>query len=785
MDYTNISKTIIDLLGGKPNIKQVSNCMTRVRVVIVSLDKVKKDKLKSTEGVLGVNMSGESVQVIVGPGKSAKIALEINKLLGTSTSSSQLTKEAQALKDATKSKHNKAFQNTLKRIAKIFIPLIPAFIACGLVNGLNSVLATSIGESYTSSAVGQIMTIVGDSVFSLLNIIVGYNAAKEFGGSPIIGAIMGGILSSSALDNISIGALHFQGGRGGVIAVLFVAIAGAYFERLINKKIPDAINVFVTPLITVAVMTVVGLFALQPLAGYISDGIGYATEGIFEHVPYLAGLASMFYLPLVIFGVHHGLIAVNSILFQKYKYYTPLLPVTLTAGAAQVGACLYVYLKTKNKRLKKTTIGSIPVGILGIGEPLIWGVSLPLKRPFIAACLGGFVGGSINAMLGVHCRTAETTGIQAVLLMDPWWKFLIGYGAAIIAGFAFSYLLGFEDSYVPDGKNEEVHVETSVGLKLIKKFKERSITKSKKGNIKFIPYNDKYEKEVIDLWNKNMCKYDQLTVNLFRKLITKNKNYYNDLSLLAVYKNKVVGYIVGFKTIKGKEEKGVIHSFVVDKEFRRKGIATKLIKEMENKLNTKTIVMAFSSGNYMFPGVDYENYPAAIKLIEKLGYKKGEPCSSMYKELGDYVMLAKYKKRLKDAAKKGYKFKLYTNEKINDVVNYVAKEFRPSWAEHVKEAIESGDAKETLTLLKYKNKICGFAMRKMNDEINRFGPLGISESIRKEGLGSLLVEYKMQEMKDQGLDYLFFLSAEGKMKDFYINHGIKPYRNYYKYSKEI
>ena len=288
------------------------------------------------------------------------------------------------------------------------------------------------------------MSALAYSVFTILPIIVGYNTSKEFGGSPIIGAVLASILNSSSLAGVQLFHVSITPGRGGVISVLIIAYVAVLLEKQLQKVIPDFLDMFLRPLITVCVMTFVGLMVFQPIGGFISETIGAFVSFIIYKVPVLAGLASAIYLPLVMTGMHHGLIAVNTQLIADFGV-TYLLPVTCMAGAGQVGAAFYVYLKTKNQRLKKTIKNALPVGMLGIGEPLMWGCTIPLwkavysilyrrrnRRKYYGCNEGGG-------------KVPELSGIPLAFITTRFPLYFVGLFASYAAGFIVCRLMGFTD----------------------------------------------------------------------------------------------------------------------------------------------------------------------------------------------------------------------------------------------------------------------------------------------------------------------------------------------------
>lgn len=440
MSNQKIALDIIALLGTKENLLSVENCMTRVRINVKDVEKCEVEQLKKLEYILGTTVQGNNVQLVVGPGKSSKIAAEISEITGIKSSE---VDEAAVRKEENREKNNTPFKRVLKKVASVFIPILPAFIACGLMVAIYEA-GYVFFPGLEETDFGKILSAIAYSVFSLLPIIVGYNTAKEFGGSPILGAVLAAILNTASITGIHILGIECAAGRGGVISILIVAAIGAKLERIIRKRMPEILDTFLTPLFTIFIMTFLGLIIFQPLAGFVSDTVGNFVQYIIYNVPALAGLATLVYLPLVMTGMHHGLIAVNAQLITDFGV-TYLLPVTCMAGAGQVGAAFYVLLKTKNKRLKKVCKNALPVGMLGIGEPLMWGVTVPLGKPFLASCLGGAVGGSAVAIMHVAAKIPELSGLQLSLITTSPLKYLIGIAISYAAGFLFCMLLGFAD----------------------------------------------------------------------------------------------------------------------------------------------------------------------------------------------------------------------------------------------------------------------------------------------------------------------------------------------------
>ncbi|TGY42275.1 PTS sugar transporter subunit IIC [Clostridium sartagoforme] len=450
MTNLEIAKNLVELVGGKDNIKSVANCMTRCRMELFDYSKADIEAIKKSEGALGVVNADGQLQVIYGPGKVNKVTAEVSKLVGKKV---LIGEDAiKATKEKLKEKNDTKFKNILKKLGNVFIPLIPLFVACGLVLAVNNICGVQFGDAYKTTTAAQIIGLIGNGVFSILSILVGVNAAKEFGSEmPMMGGVLGGILSSAALANITIFGKALTPGRGGIISVILVVVLSVYIEKACRKFVPDVLDLFVTPLVTLTISVLAALFVLQPVGGFISDSIGtivaqtIASDNMIVSV--LSGAVSgALFLPLVMTGMHQALTPIHTDLIANVGF-TVLLPILATAGMAQVGATIAVLRRTKNERLKKTAKNGLVPGFLGIGEPLIYGITLPLGKPFLGACLGAGVGGAVMAFFKVGSVAIGVSGLPLALLIadGKMFVFLIGVLASYVAGYLFTELLGFED----------------------------------------------------------------------------------------------------------------------------------------------------------------------------------------------------------------------------------------------------------------------------------------------------------------------------------------------------
>ena len=460
-----LAEHIIDAVGGLDNMDNVINCMTRVRIKVIDENKVDYDKLKATQGVMGV-VKDERVQVVVGPGTVNKVADHISQLSGvrlgetiphnSTNYKADAEAKAQENKTAIQSKQTRgAFNKLLKTIANIFIPLIPAFIGAGLIGGIAAVLSNLLAAGQISGDwVTQLVTVfnvIKDGMLAYLAIFTGINAAKEFGATPGLGGVIGGttlltgLTDENAITNIFTGE-PLQPGQGGIIGVIFAVWLLSIVEKRLHKIVPNAVDIIVTPTITLFIIGLLTIFIFMPLAGFVSDGLVSVINATISIGGVFSGfIIGAFFLPLVMLGLHHIFTPIHIEMINQTGA-TYLLPIAAMAGAGQVGAALALWVRCrKNTTLRNTLKGALPVGFLGIGEPLIYGVTLPLGKPFFTACIGGGIGGAVVGGIGHIGATAiGPSGISLLPLISDhmYLGYIAGLLAAYAGGFVFTYFLG-------------------------------------------------------------------------------------------------------------------------------------------------------------------------------------------------------------------------------------------------------------------------------------------------------------------------------------------------------
>lgn len=465
-----LAERIIAAVGGMDNIDSVMNCMTRVRIKVLDENKVDDQELRHIDGVMGV-IHDERIQVVVGPGTVNKVANHMAELSGVKLGDpiphnhndsekmdykSYAADKAKANKEAHKAKQkNGKLNKVLKSIANIFIPLIPAFIGAGLIGGIAAVLSNLMVAGYISGAwITQLITVfnvIKDGMLAYLAIFTGINAAKEFGATPGLGGVIGGttLLTGIAGKNILMNVFTgepLQPGQGGIIGVIFAVWILSIVEKRLHKIVPNAIDIIVTPTIALLIVGLLTIFIFMPLAGFVSDSLVSVVNGIIS----IGGVFSGFiigasFLPLVMLGLHHIFTPIHIEMINQSDA-TYLLPIAAMAGAGQVGAALALWVRCKrNTTLRNTLKGALPVGFLGIGEPLIYGVTLPLGRPFLTACIGGGIGGAVIGGIGhIGAKAIGPSGVSLLPLISD--NMYLGYIAGLLAayagGFVCTYLFG-------------------------------------------------------------------------------------------------------------------------------------------------------------------------------------------------------------------------------------------------------------------------------------------------------------------------------------------------------
>lgn len=407
-NYENLAKDIVKNVGGKENVISLTHCITRLRFKLKDESKANDDVLKNMSGVVTVMKSGGQYQVVIG-NHVPEVYADVRPLLGLDDG---------APKEEEESPKGSLFNQFIDTISGIFQPILGVMAACGMIKGLNA-LFVAMGL-YTDACGGYlILNAIGDGLFYFLPLFLGYTAAKKFKLKPMIGLVIGAIMCYPSIQNSALSAAGepmytlFAGSMfesavytdffkipmiamdytGTVIPVIFVVYFASKCEKFFSKFIPDLVKFFFVPMLTLLVSIPVGLLLIGPLATFGSTIIATTVIAIRNFSPLLAGaIVGLTWQILVIFGLHWGFIPVyiNNIMTNGYdNVMMPFFACTFATSAV----VLAIFFKTKNKQLKEMALPNFISGIFGVTEPAIYGILLPLKKPFIISCIAGCIGG--------------------------------------------------------------------------------------------------------------------------------------------------------------------------------------------------------------------------------------------------------------------------------------------------------------------------------------------------------------------------------------------------------
>lgn len=405
--YGKLAEDIVSSIGGKENVVSLTHCITRLRFKLRDESKAKDEVIKNMDGVVTVMKSGGQYQVVIG-NHVPEVYADVLPLIGGGEGASET-------EDVPK---GNLFNQAIDAISGIFQPILGIMAACGMVKGLNA-LFVAIG--FYSDACGGylLLNAIGDGLFHFLPLFLGYTAAKKFGLKPMVGLVIGAIMCYPAVQGSALSAegaplytlfagtmfesavytdffgipLIAMDYTGTVIPVIFVVYFASKCEKLFSKWIPDLVKFFFVPMLTLFVAIPAGFLLIGPVAVFSSTIIAEAVMAVRNVSPMAAGaIVGLTWQILVIFGLHWGFIPVyiNNIMTNGYdNVMMPFFACTFATSAV----VLAIFFKTKNRQLKEMALPNFISGIFGVTEPAIYGILLPLKKPFVISCIAGGIGG--------------------------------------------------------------------------------------------------------------------------------------------------------------------------------------------------------------------------------------------------------------------------------------------------------------------------------------------------------------------------------------------------------
>ena len=454
MDYRKSAKEILLAIGGKENLASAAHCSTRLRLIIGDNAKIDKETLENIDVVKGVFESAGQLQIIIGTGTVNKVYDEFIDLAEIEGSSKEQLKEEAYKK-----------QNLIKRLIKtlgdVFVPILPAIVSGGLIMGimeaLNFMSSNGIIGLNTDGYIFTVFKLLSNAAFVFLPILISYSATKVFGGNPYLGAVIGMFLIHPDLQNawtISNGYeqtfsvfglydVHMVGYQGHVIPIIIASFILAKLEKKLHKIVPDIIDLFVTPLLSLTITAFAVYTFIGPVFNTFENGLITGVQKLIT-IPFGIGSFIMggLYSTTVVGGIHHMYTVIDIGQLAKYGV-TYWLPLASAANMSQGAACLAVAIRSKNNKVRSMAYPSALSCMLGITEPAIFGVNLRFMKPFIFGSIGGACGAMVCSILNLGATATGVTGIFAILLtLNHPVKYIVSMSVAMAVAFILTFLFG-------------------------------------------------------------------------------------------------------------------------------------------------------------------------------------------------------------------------------------------------------------------------------------------------------------------------------------------------------
>ncbi|ALV21954.1 PTS system, sucrose-specific IIB component [Carnobacterium antarcticum] len=453
-----IAKEVIAAVGGKENIQSIAHCATRLRIMVNKEEAIDKEAVENIDKVKGAFFNSGQFQIIFGTGTVNKIYEEVVGLGASAGSTSEMKQEAK--------KQGNVFQRMIRTFGDVFVPIIPVLVATGLFMGLRGLLTQEqvlaiFGMAPTDISANFLMytEVLTDTAFAFLPALVAWSSFKVFGGSPVIGIVLGLMLVNPALPNAyevaagtvnpitMFGFIPVVGYQGTVLPAFIAGFVGAKLERWIRKYVPEYLDLLLTPFLTLLIMSVLSLFIIGPVFHSLEEVVLNATIWALALPFGLAGLIiGGLNQIIVVTGIHH-LFNFLEIQLLSNTGVNPYNGIITASVAAQGGASLAVAMKTKSKKLKALAYPSTLSAFLGITEPAVFGVNLRYVKPFIFGLVGGAAGGFFGNIIGLEATGMAVTVIPGALLYlnnQILW-YLLTNVIAIAVAFGLTYFFGYSD----------------------------------------------------------------------------------------------------------------------------------------------------------------------------------------------------------------------------------------------------------------------------------------------------------------------------------------------------
>jgi PTS system sucrose-specific IIC component len=470
MNYKKIAEEILVAIGGKENVSAAAHCATRLRMVLNEDEDIDKAKLEEMDVVKGTFSTGGQFQIILGSGTVNEVYKELAKLTGLSEMSTKEVSKAG-------SKKLNPIQQFVKMLSDIFVPIIPAIVAGGLLMGINNLLTAkdffiagkSLIEAYPNIAdLAGLINTFANAAFVFLPILIGFSATQRFGGNPYLGAALGMLMVHPDLlngygyaDAVAKGEvpiwkiLNFEiekvGYQGSVLPVLVSSFVLAKIETFLRRRVPSFLDNLVTPLLSIFITGILTFTLIGPITrgagNLLTDGLVW----LYDTTGFIGGiLFGLVYAPIVITGMHHSFIAIETQLLADIAKTggSFIFPIAAMSNVGQGAATLAVLALTKDAKVKGVASAAGISALLGITEPAMFGVNLKLKYPFIGAIVGSAVGSGFVTLFKVQAIAMGAAGLPGIISIKPGTItfYIIGMAISFAAAFLVTIILGKRDA---------------------------------------------------------------------------------------------------------------------------------------------------------------------------------------------------------------------------------------------------------------------------------------------------------------------------------------------------
>ncbi|OON96460.1 MAG: PTS glucose transporter subunit IIB [Epulopiscium sp. Nele67-Bin005] len=454
MNYNKSAKEIVQFIGGKDNVVSAAHCATRLRLVLADSSKVELKSIEDVEGVKGIFESAGQVQIIFGTGVVNKVYEQFLIETGIEGASKSDIKQVSASKLPW-------YKQAIKALGDIFVPIIPAIVASGLIMGLLGGLS-NLNPELANNDMFMILSLFSNAAFVFLPILIAQSTAKTFGGNQYLGSVIGMIMihpdlmnawAVASAETIPTASVWFGmynidlvGYQGHVIPIVISVWFMSMLEKKLHEIVPEMLDLFVTPLTTVVVTGYVALTIIGPVFVTLENGILSFMTALLA-IPFGIGamLCGAIYAPTVVGGIHHMYNALEAGMLSATGFNT-WMPIATAANVAQGGAALAFAMKTTNQKHKALAVPASLSAFLGITEPAIFGVNLRFIKPFIAGCIGGAAGALTSGLLNVSATAYGITGLFGILIANNIFHYIIVMAVSFAVAYVTTIILYKEET---------------------------------------------------------------------------------------------------------------------------------------------------------------------------------------------------------------------------------------------------------------------------------------------------------------------------------------------------